>query len=210
VSAAGLLASWIWDLPTGAAIVSTFGALLGAIAVVLGAAGLVRAVRSRGIGAAVDVGIAASAIVGLAGLLLVIAPGMDHPWIDGLERLAPHVRLIFLDAEEREADGESRQAIAEGVIELDRARRVQQEAQWGTRPISADMQERVRQYIAGRTEMITGDRMALEALKQRARQRQRYLVGVPLTLAGFGAAALAVRARRRQGQGDAERDDAGA
>jgi zinc/manganese transport system permease protein len=199
VSVLGLLASWTWDLPTGAAIVSTFGALLGMVALVLGGRSMMRQVRSGGIRALAGVAAPGAGLIGLAGLLLLTVPGMDHLWLDGLEERVPGVRRMFLDADEREADGESRRAIDEGLVELDRATRIQQEAQWGSRPISGEMQERVRQYIAGRTEMITGDRRVLVALKQRARQRQRYLLGLPLAVLGFGAALACARYRRQLG-----------
>ena len=74
-------------------------------------------------------------------------------------------------------------------------RRIQQDAQWGTKPLTDEMQERVRQYIAGRTELVTGDRLVLRELKQRARDRQRYGLGVPLVVAGAALAALGVRRR---------------
>ncbi|MGH7335834.1 MAG: hypothetical protein ACREKS_24420 [Candidatus Rokuibacteriota bacterium] len=92
------------------------------------------------------------------------------------------------------------------LAELHRARQIQQDAQWGTRTITDEMQERVRQYIAGRTELITGDRLVLRALTERARERQRFVLGVPLTVVGLGAALAAVarhRARARACQGGA-------
>jgi zinc/manganese transport system permease protein len=197
VSVLGLLASWTWDLPTGAAIVSTFGVLLGAVALVLGGRSAMRQVRSGGVRALAGIAATAAGLIGLAGVLLLTVPGIDHLWLDWLEEGVPGVRRIFLDADEREADAESRRAIDEGLVELNRARRIQQEAQWGARPVSSEMQERVRQYIAGRTEMITGDRMVLAALKQRARQRQRYLLGLPLAVMGIGTALGFARYRRR-------------
>ena len=125
---------------------------------------------------------------------------MDHPWLDWIEEAVPAVRLGFLDADERQADADSRAAIAEGLAELARARRIQQDAQWGTRPLSDEMQERVRQYIAGRMELVTGDRLVLRELKQRARERQRYALGLPLAVIGLGAALAGVaRLRAREG-----------
>src|SRR5215475_1571092 len=197
VSVVGLLASWKWDLPTGAAIVSTFGALLGAVALGLGIRAAFRHVRIRGVRALAGLGIAAAGLIGVAGLLLLAVPSMDHLWLDWLEEAVPALRLAFLDSDEREADAESRSAIREGLVELDRARHIQQDAQWGTRPISPEMQERVRQYIAGRTEMIAGDRMVLVALKRRARQRQRYALGLPVAMIGFGTAGLGAWCRAR-------------
>jgi zinc/manganese transport system permease protein len=199
VSVLGLLASWTWDLPTGAAIVGTFGALLGAVALALAGRAAVRRVRVAGVRALAGVGIATAGLVGLAGLLLLAVPAMDHLWLDWLEEAAPSVRLAFLDADERQAYAESREAIDEGLAELNRARQIQEEAQWGTRKISDEMRERVRQYIAGRTELITGDRLVLRELKQRARQRQRFVLGVPLTVAGLGAALVSAARRRRRG-----------
>jgi hypothetical protein len=63
------------------------------------------------------------------------------------------------------------------------------------------MQERVRQYIAGRTELVTGDRMVLRDLTRTARQRQRFVLGVPLTLLGLGAAVARLRHGRGFGYG---------
>jgi zinc/manganese transport system permease protein len=197
VSVVGLLASWRWDLPTGAAIVSTFGALLGVVALGLGIRTALRQVSVRGVRALASLGITAAALIGVAGLLLLAVPGMDHLWLDWLEEAVPAVRLAFFDSDEREADIESRVAIREGLVELDRARRIQQDAQWGTRPISLEMQERVRQYIAGRTEMITGDRMVLVALTRRARQRQRYALGLPMAMIGLSTAGLGAWCRAR-------------
>src|SRR5262245_62950249 len=59
------------------------------------------------------------------------------------------------------------------------------------RPYRNEMQERVRQYIAGRTEMITGDRMVLVGLTRPARRRQRYALGLPVAMIGLGTAGSA-------------------
>ena len=195
VSILGLSASWIWDLPTGAAIVTTFGALLAAVALVGAIRTRVRDVRSRGFQALRGTGVAVGGFLVLAGVLILVFPRMDHLWLDWLEDSVPAIRLAFLDVEERAADTESRQSIDEGLAELSRVRRIQQDAQWGTKPLTDEMQERVRQYIAGRTELVTGDRLVLRELKQRARERQRYGLGVPLVVAGAALATLGVRRR---------------
>lgn len=196
VSALGLLASWTWDLPTGATIVTTFGVSLAAVALAVALATLGRHVVTSGPRALTGLAVAMASLLGLAGLLLVAFPGMDHPWLDALERWAPAIRLAFLDSEERQVYAESVQAIDEGTAELARTRRLQQEAEWGTRQLSDEMRERVRQYIAGRTELITGDRLVLRALTLRARQRQRLLLGAPLAVTGAALAGAALRLRR--------------
>ncbi len=196
VSSLGLLASWAWDLPTGAAIVATFGALLTAVALLLGLRALARQVRAHGLHALAGLGAVVAGLLGLAGLLLLTLPGMDQPWLDALESAVPAVPLAFLDADERQAWADTRQSIEEGLAELARARRMQDEAQWGKREMSEEMRERLRQYIAGRTELVTGDRLVLRALRQGARERQRWALGLPLALAGLAGALVGARLTR--------------
>ncbi len=197
VSSLGLLASWRWDLPTGAAIVTAFGALLGVVALALAAVAGERTFRAeprRALGAFLTV---TGVGLGVAGLLLVAFPAMDQPWLDSVERVVPAVRLAFFDPDEREAYEESWRAIDEGLAELARARRIQEDTQWGRRPLQAEMQERVRQYIAGRSEMVTGDRLVLRDLVLRARARQRWALGLPLGVVGVGLAVTGLRRHRR-------------
>src|SRR5262249_62008886 len=66
VSAAGLWASFAWDLPTGAAIVATFGAVMAAVGVACGVRALVRGGRA----ALCQLGAAAGAAGAPAGLLV--------------------------------------------------------------------------------------------------------------------------------------------
>jgi zinc/manganese transport system permease protein len=198
VSAGGLGASWAWDLPTGATVVVAFGALLAVLALGLAARALARATRARGPAALSSVAAALLVAVAAAGLLLVLVPQMDHLWLDGLEAALPAARALFLSADERETYWDTRESVARSVAELGRVRAMQHEAQWGTRPMSEDMQERVRQYLAGRAEIVAGDRMVLRALRARARDRQRFTVGLPLLGIGAGGAFWLLRRRRGQ------------
>src|SRR5262249_16607934 len=102
VSVLGLIASAAWDLPTGAAVVTTFGFAAALVAAVLGVKSLVRAVRAQGRRALAGVALAPAALSAAAGLSLMLLPHMDHLWLNWLESAAPSVRLAFLDADERE------------------------------------------------------------------------------------------------------------
>ena len=195
VSAAGLWASFAWDLPTGAAVVTSFGALMALVALGLGAHRLAQGVRAQGAGALRGVGALLALAVAAAGLLLLLFPGMDHPWLDWLEAAAPPVRLAFLTPGERAVHHDSREAMARGTAELARLRALQQDVQWGTRAMPAEQQERLRQFLAGRAEIVAGDRMVLATLRSHARARQRVWLGLPLLLAGAGAAAWLARPR---------------
>jgi zinc/manganese transport system permease protein len=204
VSGVGLWLSYAWDLPTGATVVTSFGALLAAVALGLAAAALVRRVRARGVTALTGVGAGACALVAAAGLSLALVPGMDHHWLHAIEEAIPGVQLAFLTAREREVYRDSREAARHGQAELTRLRQMQQQVQWGTREMPPEMQERLRQFLAGRGEIAAGDRRVLATLRAKARERQRLVLGLPLlVLGGAGAAILwrrsALQQRSRKG-----------
>jgi zinc/manganese transport system permease protein len=195
VSVAGLVASWTWDLPTGATVVVTFGVLVAAVATALAVRAGARATRERGLEALRGPAIGLCAVVGFAGLLLVLVPRMDHWWLDWLEASVPVAQTLFLNADERDTRRDTEEDIRRSVAELERVRAMQREAQWGTRPVTDEMGERMRQYLAGRAEIVAGDRLVLRTLRARARARQRWWLGVPLLVLGAGAALWLARRR---------------
>lgn len=197
VSVLGLLASYAWDLPTGATVVTTFGALLAAVAIGLGARALLREVKARGLIALGGVGMVISGLVAVAGLLLLLFPQMDHHWLNWIEEASPTVQPTFLTRPERQAYWESREAIRQGQAELARLRAMQQEVQWGTQEMSVEMQERLRQFLASQGEITAGDRMVLKTLRGKARARQRFTLGLPLLVVGGLGALILQRLRRR-------------
>lgn len=64
--------------------------------------------------------------------------------------------------------------------------------------MAAEQQERLRQFLAGRAEIVAGDRMVLATLRVHARTRQRFWLGVPLLTLGAGGALWLARRRRVQ------------
>ena len=197
VSLLGLSASYVWDLPTGATVVTTFGALLAAVALGLGVRALIQEIRRRGLNALIGMGITASSLVGLLGLLLVLFPQMDHHWLNWIEEVAPTVELVFLTPWERQTYWDSRETIRRDAAELQRLRLIQQEVQWGARQMPGDQQERLRQFLTSRSEISAGDRMVLKTLRGKARERQRYWLGLPLFAVGAAGTLALARARRR-------------
>jgi len=171
--------------------VTTFGLSLAAVAGGLGLRSLYRKLKVEGGSALFGAGIAFFSTVGLAGLLLAIFPQMDHHWLNWLERAVPSVQLTFLTSDERETYRDSQEAVERGKHEVNRLRLLEQEVQWGLKEMSEDMQERLRQYLASRGEIIAGDRLVLISLQGRARERQRYWLGLPLLgIGALGAAKL--------------------
>jgi len=197
VSALGLWASFAWDLPTGATVVATFGALMAVVACALGLWALARSVRERGWEALRGVAIVACAAIGLAGMLLAAFPRMDHYWIDWTEDTAPLVEMVFLMPAERQAWRDSREALERGTAELRRLTTLEVDARWGRATLTQEQQERLRQFLASRGEITAGDRFVLKTLRGRARERQRFWLGLPLLALGI-AGALTL-ARRRKG-----------
>lgn len=195
-SLAGLSASYAWDLPTGATVVTTFGALLALVALGLGARSLLRDLRARGAGALTGVGTTIAALVGAAGLLLLLFPQMDHHWLNWLEEAVPSVQTAFLMPAERATYRDSREAIRRDQAELRRLRRLQQQVQWGMEAMPAEQQERLRQFLASQGEITAGDQMVLRTLRRKARERQRVALGLPLLAVGASAALMLGRAWR--------------
>ena len=54
--------------------------------------------------------------------------------------------------------------------------------------MDAEKLERLRQYLAGRSEIAAGEQLALRHLRDKARARQRLMLGLPLLV--LGAAGL--------------------
>jgi zinc/manganese transport system permease protein len=180
----GLYASWAWDLPTGPAIVSTFGA---AVALVVLGRAVPRLTRRK-------LALAASGVAVFAAVPLVSVPQLEQPWLDVIGDVAPIFETAFLDAGERQLRAETINSIGQARAELTRLRALDQDVRWGKETMDADRAERLRQYLAGKSEISAGDQLVLRHLRGKARERQRLALGLPLLLAGtYGLYRLLVR-----------------
>ena len=175
LTGAGLYASWVWDLPTGPAIVSAFGA---ATALVGTSGFALKRLSFRTLGKLM---LAAIAVVGL---LLVAFPKMDQPWLDALESVAPPVQTVFLTEFERATRMEMLESIERAKAELARLRELEQDVRWGRKEMEPEKVERLRQYLAGRSEISAGEELVLRHLRDKARERQRWMLGLPLLVVG--------------------------
>jgi zinc/manganese transport system permease protein len=184
VTAAGLYASWERDLPTGPAIVTMFGAT----AALVGAGFALRRLSLRAFGKL------AFGLLAAAGLLLLAFPKADQPWLDALEELAPPVQTLFLTEYERTTRSDMLESVSRAETELARMRQLEQDVRWGRKEMEAEKLERLRQYLAGRSEISAGEQLVLRHLRVKARERQRWLLGLPLGLiGGAGFCWLAVK-----------------
>ncbi len=176
LTAVGLYASWTWDLPTGPAIVTAFGAAMGLVALGFAA----RRLTWR------KVGLSVCALSTLSGVLLVLFPKMDQPWLDALENLVPPAHTAFLEPSERYTRDAVLESIEQSRAELTRLRLLEQDVRWGRVEMEPERAERLRQYLAGRGEISAGDQLVLQHLRAKARERQRFGIGLPLLLLGGG------------------------
>ena len=126
----------------------------------------------------------------------MLFPMMDHPWLDGLERIVPSVQEAFLTRTERGVRRDTTEALARSEAQLGELRTLESDLQWGARTLDPERRERLRQFLAGRSELVAGDRLVLRTLRARARERQRYWLGLPLLALG-GVAAISVSRRAR-------------
>jgi zinc/manganese transport system permease protein len=134
-------------------------------------------------------------LAALAGLLLVAFPKMDQPWLDALEDIAPPVQTVFLDSGERLTRKDALESIERARAEFARLRALDQDVRWGKKEMEPENAERLRQYLAGMSEISAGDQLVLRHLRGKARERQRFALGLPLLI--LGAAGLCVLMRRR-------------
>src|SRR5256885_9651107 len=105
----------------------------------------------------------------VTGVQTCALPILDHWWLDWLEASVPAAQTLFLSADEHDTRREAVEDVRRSVAELERVRAMQREAQWGTRPATEEMQVRMRQYLAGRAEILAGDRLGLRQPQARAR-----------------------------------------
>ena len=187
LTAAGLYASWAWDLPTGPAIVSAFGAATALI-------GLAFARKRFSFRTLGKLMLAAITVVGL---LLVAFPRMDQPWLDAVESVAPPIQTAFLTEFERATRTDMLESIERAKAELARLGELEQDVRWGRQQMDPEKTQRLRQYLVGRSEISAGEQLVLRHLRDKARERQRLMLGLPLLLIGAGGFYLLRASRSR-------------
>jgi zinc/manganese transport system permease protein len=201
-SAAGLLGSFVLDLPTGAALVVAF-----ALALVI--ASLVRylawgdparrRVHRRRAGHAVAA--TAAALLLASGLWLIALPEADQPLLDLVEAATGVGPAPFLSAGERAAFADARRDAVRYRDEVDRLNRMEQASRYQGRVLGADEVRRLASYMQSFNEMQRGEQFVQTTLRQRARARERWWVGVPLVVLSLAAGGLLFRAPRQHRAG---------
>ena len=178
----GLVVSYVWDLPTGAAMVCVFGAALAV-------AGLAR-VKSRWWGAA-RMGVAV--VFALSGLWLAIAPRADQPLFDSAEFLAPGLRAAYMRDVEVEAFRDAEEHAERHRREAERLNAREAQSRWQGKALEEMEVRRISSFLKSYGEMRAGEQFVMREVRARARERTRWVMGGALLI----VAALCFPWRRR-------------
>lgn len=182
-SAAGLIASYAFDLPTGAAMVC-------ALAAALALAGMVRPLfwgeARHAVHRAILVGRwCLVAVVAISGILFALAPRADQPLLDAVEYLFPSVRELYL----RESESKTYQEADEYA---ERYRRAAEQlnareafSRSGGEVLDDAQVRRISSFLKSYGEMRRGEQFVMREVRSQARERIRWIVGIPILLAGL-------------------------
>jgi zinc/manganese transport system permease protein len=177
-SCAGLTASYVWDLPTGSAMVCAFGATLAI-------AGIVRPLRSshttviavRGARVGIALGLAASAA------WIAIAPREDQPLLDAIELVSPPVREIYLSRNELQVYTDADEHAQRYSREADRLNDKEAQSRWQGEPLSDSEVRRISSFLQSYNEMRKGEEFVKREVRARARTRVRWMLAAVLLVA---------------------------
>jgi zinc/manganese transport system permease protein len=182
-SAAGLAASYIGDLPTGAAMVCTFGLMLALAGVVFAFRPDHAGTAARQLLTAVRWG-AALVLAGSAALLMA-APRADQPLIDTVEYAFPAVRDVYLTRSEigiyqdAEIHAERYRRAADELNDRETRSRAEGQA------LDDFTVRRISSFLKSYGEMRRGEEFVQREVRARARERIRWVLGGTMLLAGF-------------------------
>jgi zinc/manganese transport system permease protein len=210
-SAAGLGASFSFDLPTGAAMVMAF-------AIVLLLAGLGKALlfaprerrqSNRRIAAGTASALALLCILA-SSLWLIAKPAGDQPLLSAWEAATGWGPEYFLDTTDRQIFEDAARDAVRFQAEVDRLNATERKARYQGETLSDDEIRRIASYQQSFSEMTRGEQFVRDVLRGKARARERWSVGVPAaTIALVGFALLARpwwrNRRRRRDEGSVSR-----
>jgi zinc/manganese transport system permease protein len=201
-SACGLAVSYVADLPTGAAMVCTFGAAL-ALALLLhpflrGDADQASGRLLRIVRIVLAVAFAAS------GIALMALPRADQPLLDALESLAPSVRELYFNKNESAIYRDAAASAERYRLETDRLNAMEVETRAQGVALDDAQVRRISSYLKSYNEMRRGEEFVKREVRSRARERSRWIMGAAAILCALlvspGLVGLAREALRRRHQ----------
>ena len=182
-SAAGLAASFAFDLPTGAAMVCAFGSAL----VVAGLLyPFVRGDRQRARRAAIaTVRWSTATILAGSALQLVAAPRADQPLIDMVEYTVPWLRTLYFTRAEQTTFVDASEYAERHRIEAERLNDLEKRKRTEGEVLDDFSVGRISSFLKSYGEMRKGEQFVMGEVRARARERVRWAAGVGLLAFGL-------------------------
>jgi zinc/manganese transport system permease protein len=173
-SITGLAASYLWDLPTGSAMVCAFGAMLvlaGLAWPVLNGSGdtarkLLRAARA---------GIAVLLV--LSGAWIANAPRADQPLLDSAEAAAPALRVLYMNPRELETWRDADEYAKRYGRHAEQLNAREAKSRWQGDALSETEVRRISSFLKSYNEMRKGEEFVKQEVRARARDRARWAIG---------------------------------
>jgi zinc/manganese transport system permease protein len=198
-SAAGLAISFTFDLPTGAAMVCTFG-------LALAFAGLLYPfLRGNRIGA-LRVAVAtlrwcAAAVLAGAALQLAVAPRTDQPILDAIEYAIPSLRTLYFDRSEAATWADASEYAERYRIAAEQLNDREKRSRTDGEALDDVSIGRMSSFLKSYGEMRKGEQFVMGEVRARARERIRWgaslaLLALALLSAPVVWRGLRMRSRR--------------
>lgn len=198
-SAAGLAASFAFDLPTGAAMVCAFGAAL-AVAGLLYP--FLRGNRRHALRVAIGAArCGAAAILAGSALQLAAAPRADQPLIDMIEYAVPSFRALYFTPAEQATFTDASVYAERYRIEAERLNDLEKRNRTQGAAFDDFSVARISSFLKSYGEMRKGEQFVMGEVRTRARERVRWsvslgLFAIALSFAPFPWRGLWARATR--------------
>jgi zinc/manganese transport system permease protein len=182
-SAAGLIASYLFDLPTGAAMVCTLAAALTLAGLIYplsrGAVG--HSFRQAGLVARWGLAI----VLALSGLLFAAAPRADQPLPDSVEYLFPAVRESYLRANELRIHEDAGVYAERYLRQAEQLNARETESRARGQVLDDAQVQRISSFLKSYGEMRRGEQYVMREVRSRARERIRWWVGAVLLVSAL-------------------------
>jgi zinc/manganese transport system permease protein len=184
IAIAGLAISYRQDLSTGATLVCTYGGAL-----VL--AGIVRWFRDPALAAVRRAQAwkaarwAAALALGASAIWVVALPRADQPLLDGLERMYPALRALYMDEKSLAIAADAESYETRYRVESEKLRAREAEHRWKGAPLDEAEVRKIAAFLKSYNEMMQGERFVVNEVRARQRERHRGWIGAVLLLAAF-------------------------
>jgi zinc/manganese transport system permease protein len=178
ISAAGLAASFVFDLPTGATMVCTFGTSLacaGALYPFLkgdrqkAARNAILAIRWIG-----------AAILAGSAVQLAVAPRADQPLLDLAEYAIPSLRTLYFTRAEAATFADAGEYAERYRVEAERLNDVERRNRTQSQSLDDFSVARISSFLKSYGEMRKGEQFVMGEVRMRARERIRWIASLGL------------------------------